>query len=683
MMFVLRSKKIAKKCSLFCLLYFSIFFVFHSLYLSSVNAADLPEKPVESKEEKITINFNNVDISTFVRFISEKTRKNFLYDERLKGKVTIIAPTKLTTEDAFDLFISVLELKGYNVVFTGSIYKIIPSGTIKQNSMEVSTGIERNVRVNETYTVRLIPLNFILARDTLPLLKPLVSRNAYISAFGKGNSLLVLDTILNIEKILNIIRFLDVEPPSYPPQIVYLKYAQAETLVQILKQHEVDRRSAAPKGAPSLAAKTGPAPIPDKRLNALILFGPPEVKEDYKRLIALLDIPPVEGTSRINVYYLENAEASEISKVLEGLTKRAPSKPGAPPTPISSEFTGSIAITPDSTTNSLIIMASPEDYQTLSRVIKKLDRRPKQVFVEAMIIEVSINKTLELGSKWRASAKKDGRPIVIGGVGTIDTSAIQNIISGLAGFTIGGVANFITIPITLADGSTANLTAPGFAALFSLAEFRDVVNVLSTPHILTSNNKEAEIIVGENVPFLSKIERGATTTNQPILQSIERKDVGITLRIKPQISEGDYIKLDLYQEISSVSSTTQSGGIQAADIITSKRSAKTSVVVKDKQTIVIGGLIQERNVQNLNKIPLLGDIPILGWLFRFSSKQKQKTNLIIYITPTIIKDFNELDELKKEREDKFKGIQPGGLEEEQEKKEEQEDEFNKVSIKPN
>ncbi|MEE8185690.1 MAG: type II secretion system protein GspD, partial [Thermodesulfobacteriota bacterium] len=253
----------------------------------------------------------------------------------------------------------------------------------------------------------------------------------------------------------------------------------------------------------------------------------------------------------------------------------------------------------------------------------------------------------------------------------------QNIISGLAGFTIGGIANFITIPITLADGSTANLTAPGFAALLSLAEFRDVINVLSTPHILTSNNKEAEIIVGENVPFLSKIERGSTTTNQPILQSIERKDVGITLRIKPQISEGDYIKLDLYQEISSVSSTTQSGGIQASDIITSKRSAKTSVVVKDKQTIVIGGLIQERDVQNLNKIPLLGDIPILGWLFRFSSKQKQKTNLIIYITPTIIKDFNELDELKKEREDKFKGIQPGGLEEEQE------DEFNKVSIKPN
>jgi general secretion pathway protein D len=191
-----------------------------------------------------------------------------------------------------------------------------------------------------------------------------------------------------------------------------------------------------------------------------------------------------------------------------------------------------------------------------------------------------------------------------------------------------------------------------------MAEFRDAINVLSTPHILTSNNKEAEIIVGENVPFLSQFERGATTTNQPLLQSIERKDVGITLRIKPQISEGGYIKLDIYQEISSVAPTTQTGGIQAADIITTKRSARTSVVVKDKQTVVIGGLIQEKEIINISKVPLLGDIPILGWLFKFTSKQKQKTNLIVYLTPTIIKELDELDELKREREDKFKGIQP-------------------------
>jgi general secretion pathway protein D len=658
MVLVLRSKNIAKKWPLFGLLCFSIIFVFHPFYLSSVNAAEMPPKPVGSKEEKITINFNNVDISTFVRFISERTGKNFIHDERIKGKVTIIAPTKLTAEEAFDLFISVLKLKGYNIVFTGSIYKIIPSSTIKQEFIEVSKGIERSVRVNEAYTARIIPLNFIQAQNILPALKPLVSREGYISVFGKSNSLLVLDTTLNIEKILNIIRLQDVEPPVYPPQIVFLKHAQAETLLQILKQYETDRRGAVPKGAPSRGLKRSPSLILDKRLNALIIFGPPEVKEDYKRLIALLDIPPSEGTSRINVYYLENAEASEISKVLDGLIKKTPSKPGAPSIPISSEFTGNVAITPDSATNSLIIMASPEDYYTLVQVIQKLDRRPKQVFVEAMIVEVSINKTLELGTKWRAAAIEDGKPVVIGGVGTIDASAVQNIISGLAGLTVGGVTNFLTIPVTQADGSTVNLSAPGFAALFRMAEFRDAINVLSTPHILTSNNKEAEIIVGENVPFLSQFERGATTTNQPLLQSIERKDVGITLRIKPQISEGGYIKLDIYQEISSVAPTTQTGGIQAADIITTKRSARTSVVVKDKQTVVIGGLIQEKEIINISKVPLLGDIPILGWLFKFTSKQKQKTNLIVYLTPTIIKELDELDELKREREDKFKGIQP-------------------------
>jgi hypothetical protein len=243
-----------------------------------------------------------------------------------------------------------------------------------------------------------------------------------------------------------------------------------------------------------------------------------------------------------------------------------------------------------------------------------------------------------------------GEPIAIGGVGTIDQSEIQKVINGLSGLSIGGLGNYITVPVTKSDGTTFNLSAPGFAALFSLSEFNNVVNILSTPHILTSDNSEAEIVIGKNVPFLSSIERQATTTSQPLLQSIERKNVGITLRIKPKISEGDFVKLDIFQEISALATTTVAG---AADLITTTRSAKTTVVVKDRQTVVIGGLIQTQKVKSVTKVPILGDIPILGWLFRYSSEQDEKTNLLIYITPYIIDNFEDLEELRSKKQVEF------------------------------
>lgn len=603
------------------------------------------------KDNKITINLVDVDISTLVKFISELTGKNFIYDERLKGKITVIAPSKLSTDEAFNLFTSLLELKGFTLITTGNAYKIIPSAMARQSGTEIVRETEK-IKVNETYIVRLIPLNFIAGQDAVTFIQPLVSRDGYASAFGPGNAMLVVDNALNIEKILEILKGIDKEDEQRESEIIYIKYAQAENIGKVLRERGQYRKGGITQGQP-------PRPvegriIPDTRLNAIILFGSFSEREEYKRIIAILDVPPPETSARINVYYLENAEAAEISKVLEGLTRPSPPPPGVPPSQTTAEFTGRIAITPDKATNSLIVMSSPEDYQTLLQVIKKLDRRPRQVFVEAMITEVFIDKALDMGTRWRASAKNDkGEPVAIGGVGTVDSTQIQNIIGGMAGLTVGGMGNFMTVPITRPDGSTSNLTAPGFAALFSLNQFRDAVNVLSTPHILTSDNKEAEIIVGENVPFLSKFEATITPGQLPI-QSIERKDVGITLKIKPQISEGDYVKLDIYQEISAVAPTSQAGG-QARDIITTKRSAKTSVVVKNEQTIVIGGLIQDKEIKNVTKVPLLGDIPILGWLFKYSSTQRQKINLLIYLTPSIVKDFSDLDTLKDKTEEKFKG----------------------------
>ena len=525
----------------------------------------------EKAGQKITFNFVEVEIPTVIKFISEITGKNFVFDDSVKGKITIIAPTNLTIEDSFALFTSVLELKGFTIVSIGAnTYKIIPSALARQSG---KISIEEKIPVNEAYITRLLPLQYIKAGEAFQLLQPLISRNGHISSFGPGNLLLVVDSALNIDKLMSILHRID-QPPTH-------------------------------------------------------------------------EEPPA-----VNVLPLENADATELSKVLAEMIKNAQTVEKALKQQIP---LANIIITPDKSTNSLIIMASPGDYNEIIHVIKALDKRRRQVFVEAMIVEVSIDKLNELGTKWRATVKHSGEPVVIGGFGTLNSSTLQNIINGLTGVTAGGMGNFFNIPITTINSNgtlaTSNLTAPGFAVLFSLSDFKDAVNVLSTPQILTSDNEEAEIVVGENVPFISKRERDITTTNT-VLSSIERKDVGITLKITPQITEGDYVKLSLYQEISSVKEESENI-VTSIGPTTTKRSTKTSVVVKDSQTVVIGGLMQEREEESMAKTPILGDMPLFGWLFKYKSTTKKKTNLLVFLTPHVVKDSSHLSRITDEKHREF------------------------------
>ncbi|MBI5903342.1 MAG: type II secretion system secretin GspD [Deltaproteobacteria bacterium] len=610
------------------------------------STAKAARKKAPPSSGKILINFVDVDIISLAGFISKITGKNIIYDSNITGKVTIVAPSRIDTEEAFDIFTSVLKLKGYAIVYTGMAYKIVPAAEVKQGPLEVLSG-DKGLRRNEEYMARVISLNYVQSQDVLSMLQPLVSREGYIASFAKSNAILVVDSSLNIDKILKITAMIDAEPLAYTPEIVYLKHSQAESVGQSLKQLKAGRMGVGRTDKTYAVGESGP--IADKRLNAIILYGSPEENGTYRKLIAALDVPSPETSSRVNVYYLENADAAEVAKVLEGLTRQQQTHTSAVGAAPGADGAQKLSITADKSTNSLIITASPEEYQSVVQVVQKLDRRPKQVFVEAMITEVSINKTLELGAKWRLAAEKDGQPVLIGGTGSIDTTTVQSVLTGMAGLTLGGLGNLMTVPLTNSDGTVTNLTVPGFAAMLSLSDLKDVINVLSTPNILTSDNKEAEIIVGENVPFLSKLESTAATTGQTLLQSIERKDVGITLRIKPQISEGGYIKLDIYQEISAL----ETASVTTADVVTTKRSAKTSVVVKDKQTVVIGGLIQDKETKSVSKVPLLGDIPFLGWLFKSTSTERQKTNLLVFLTPTIVNDFDTLNALKDRKQLEF------------------------------
>lgn len=509
--------------------------------------------PIVGYGKGIVLNFNEVEISTMAKFISDLTGKNIIMDERVKGKISVFSPSKLTVDEAFGVFTSVLELKGFTVVKAGRVYKIMPMAAAKQAGLKLLTGSDRTP-VNELYIARLIRLERISASETASFLQPVISKDGHIAPFGPANMLLVIDSSLNIQKILDIIKAIDVESPS--------------------------------------------------------------------------------TNSKINVCYLENADSTEVAKVLDEMIKgTSANATQAGSSQQSALEGGKVSITPDKATNSLVIMASPTDYQNLLQVIRKLDRRRRQVFVQALIAEISIDKLKEIGTQ-----------IGVAGAGTDGSVASAGVFDAF-GFLGAGASAQQQAVVRVLEGLAKNVNISG---VLKLLEQNGAVNVLSTPNIMTSDNKEAEIFVGENVPFLAQTNLTSTGLSQ---QSIERKDTGITLKITPQITEGEYIKLDIYQEISAVKNALFKGA--AADITTTKRSAKTSVVVKDSDTVVIGGLIQNRDEETVDKIPLLGDIPLLGYLFKTTSKTRQKTNLMILLTPRIVRDAADMATVSEQQKRRF------------------------------
>lgn len=595
--------------------------------------------PVQALAKGVVLNFNDVDISTMVKFISDLTGRNFIMDERVKGKISVYSPAKLSTEDAFNVFTSVLELKGFTIVPSGKVYKVIPTAAAKQSGTRIFEEGDR-LPVNDSYVARVISLQHISASEALSFLQPMVSKDGSIAVFGPGNLLLVVDAALNIQKLLDIVEAIDTEQQREGLELVFLKNASAESVANVVREWLGSKdKSTKPGGTQATSGST--TVVADTRLNALMVFGSDAMKDDVKRLVALVDVAPPSTSSKVNVYYLENADASDVAKLLEGVVKgsTATQATGQAQTAAATQQSpfegGKISITADKATNALVIMASPTDYQNLLQVIQKIDKRRRQVYVQAVIAEVSLDKLHELGLQWgMLGAASDGKYATV--VGQYDPQgAISSILSTLS---TSGVSDLITIPSL---GTAAN-----FAAVLKALDSNGAVNVLSTPNILTSDNKEAEIFVGENVPFVTGTNLSSTGLSQ---QSVERKDTGITLKLTPQISEGEYVKLDIYQEISAVKDSKG----EATDLVTTKRSAKTSVVVKDKDTVAIGGLIQDQEQETINKVPLLGDIPLLGWFFKYKKVSRTKTNLMILLTPRIIRDAADLADISQKQKERF------------------------------
>ncbi len=588
----------------------------------------------------VVLNFSDVDISTMVKFISDLTGKNFILDERVKGKISVYSPAKLSTDEAFNVFTSVLELKGFTVVAAGKVHKIVPLASVRQSGTRIVAAGDK-VAVNDAYQARIITLNNISAQDAVAFLQPVVSRDGHIAPFGPGNMLLVVDSALNIQKLLGILELIDTPQRREGAELIFLKNAPVDGVAALVKDW-LGGRDKGQKGS-GTPASGGGIVIADSRLNALVVFGSDKDKEDIKRLVALLDITPPTASGKINVYFLEYADATEMAKVLDGFIKGAGATPvgaqaGATPGQQSPFESSKISVTADKPTNSLVIAASPNDYQSLLSVIQKLDKRRRQVYVQATIVEVSITKLESLGVQ--TSLLSGGTTSSAAGAAVIDPF-------NMLGSSSPQMAAIIKAFSAISPSKNNNISVV-VNALYS----DGVLNILSTPNILTSDNKEAEIFVGENVPFVGSIQNvGSTGLTQ---QSVERKDTGIKLTITPQITEGDYIKMDVYQEISAIKPTaTSTTTVNPSDLITTKRSAKTSVVVKSNETIVIGGLIGSKETENISKVPLLGDIPLLGWLFRTKSMSVEKTNLIILLTPQVVKDAAAMNGITEKRRERF------------------------------
>ena len=358
--------------------------------------------PLPAAAKGVILNFADVDIATMVKFISDLTGKNFVMDERVKGKISVYSPAKLSNEEAFNVFTSVLELKGFTLIQSGKVFKIVPTSAAKQSGTTLYSGMEKSP-VNESYVARLINLENIPAAEAMTFLQPVVSKDGHISAFGPSNMLLVVDSSFNLQKVLAIVRMIDSEQRREMPEVLYLKSAGADTVAKMLQDWVGSRAKQPGQAAQTAPSVVGTTIVPDVRLNALLVFGSEKDKEEIRQLVTLVDVAPPTSSGKVNVYYLENADATEVAKVLDGVVKgiSATPQPGQPAAAQTSPFEGGkITITPDKATNSLVIMASPTDYQNLLQVVQKLDRKRRQVFVQASIVEVSLDKAKELGVQW-------------------------------------------------------------------------------------------------------------------------------------------------------------------------------------------------------------------------------------------------------------------------------------------
>lgn len=594
--------------------------------------------------DEITLNLKDADIRALISTVSKFTGKNFIIDPRVKAKVTVISANTLTPEAVYEVFLSVLQVHGYAAVPTGSVIKIVPEVNAKQGPLPMS-GKDDKFPDDELIT-KIIRLDHVPASQLVPILRPLVPQQGHLAAYNPTNTLIITDHAGNIQRLLKIIAEVD-RPDSDEMEIIPLKHASASELVRILNSLNTGSAKDA-TNTTKLAA--------DDRTNSILVTGDRTSRLKIRTTISYLDTPLEDGTGNTHVVYLKYAKADNLVKILTGLkeqSSRTVTTKGKA-APAVQVTTGSVIsenaiIQADEETNALIITADTNTVKNLKAVIRQLDIRRAQVLIEAIIAEITTTNDKEIG----VGIAVDGTQR--------DSGALPAGVSNFAGvgellLSVAGGATPTSLPAGLSFGLGGdNGSGIRYGALLRALQTDQNTNILSTPNIVTLDNEEAELIVGQNLPFVTGSFTGTGSTDpQNPFQTIERQDVGLTLKVTPQINEGDTVKLVLEQETSSVIPGTIEQGIA-----TRKRSIKTSVLVDDGGILILGGLIQEEVTDTESKVPLLGDIPVIGFLFRTESTNKTKANLMVFLRPTILRDHKDATFVTNEKYNYLRGIESG------------------------
>ena len=615
--------------------------------------------PAVRAQEPVTLNFVNAEIEAVARTMATLTGRNVVVDPRVKGTMSLSSTAPVSPAQALRLFATQLRTHGFALVESGELYTVVPEAEAKLQSGTVNAGSPP--AASGQIITQIFRLNHENANNLVPILRPLISPNNTINVNPGTNALVITDYADNLQRLGRIVAALDVANAT-GGEVIRLRHGIAADMATMV-QRLVDSGAAAPAAAPA-AGQAGDGGfrttvLPDGRANALIVRAANPAKLALVRsLIEQLDQPaasgPAAASGNIHVVYLRNADATRLATTLRAAlaaegrgtgTASAASSPatvspasampggaGSASTASAQPSTGG-QIQADPATNALIITAPEPQYRQLRAVIDQLDTRRAQVFVESLIAEVSADKAAEFGVQWQ---------------GPIGNKGDANI--GLLGtnFRIGG-ANIISLATQAASGAVAPSAGLNFGiahqtngvyVLSALARFLQSsgdANVLSTPNLLTLDNEEAKIVIGQNVPFVTGQYTNNNTTNGAVnpFQTIERKDVGLTLRVRPQISENGTVKMQIYQEVSRLDPASIGS---ATGLITNKRSIESSVLVEDGSIVVLGGLLQDDTGNSQEKVPGLGDVPLLGHLFRSETRSRKKTNLMVFLRPVVVRD---------------------------------------------
>ncbi|MFT7222988.1 MAG: general secretion pathway protein D [Cellvibrionaceae bacterium] len=581
----------------------------------------------KSQEQKWQVNFKDSDIQEVIKFVADVTGKTIVIDPRVKGRVKVISSQALNRQGLYDLFLSVLEVQGFTAVEIGNVVRILPRKDARTSAVPVTNRPDLG---SDAYITQVIQLYHVSAAKVLPVLRPLAPQHAHLAAYDPSNAIIISDTVANISRLRDVISRID-RAGVAETEILTLEYAQADTMVKMLKALSQTDEKDSPANAKTLLTA-------DARSNSILVTGDDVRRNRIKQLVERLDVPR-QQSGNVRVIYLEYADAEEMATVLQKVVSNLSKLNPAGDKGVGGASNANVEADPS--TNSLLITADATTLETLLPIINRLDIRRAQVLVEAIIVEITGNLNRTLGVEWAAYKENS----ILGG-----SFNSTNILTKLIQGTLSSSGSGITLGI--GDDNSARGGA-SFAALISALQTNSEANILSTPSILTTDNNTATISIGENVPFITGSFSNDSGGTDPF-QTIERRDVGINLSVTPQISEGNTVVLEIDQEVSGVSDRQLDS---ASDIITTERKITTQVIANDNQVIILGGLQEERVNEISDRVPLLSDIPFLGNLFRYDSNRSEKKNLMIFLKASIIRSEEVLRGATAEKYNYIRGLQ--------------------------